>query len=303
MIQRSILLFALTLLTLISKSQNVSGSEVATTRSEYPEWFTPRNVEPIQPLITTHWSHCSPYNDSIPEKEGICATLAYAQLMHYYRASGCFTELYSPFDNVTLPPTTFNHDLILDEYDYTASEESRSEVAKLVRYCRYSFSSDSNGEEAFDLKWSDYSKTSWEEESLGMGRLRGMVYDTSEFLDSCLETGNPVIVFGYREDAGSHLSIIDGRDSEGRYHFNLGWGGLYDGYYEIANSMDDYRSTCYFDVEQFVLLDVKNRTTSIRVPRNKVYEDGQIYGLNGQVVNGNPRGLYIKNGKKHIYKW
>lgn len=302
MIQRSILLFALTLLTLISKSQDVSGSEVSTTRSEYPEWFTPRNVEPIQPLITTHWSHCSPYNDSIPEKEGICATLAYAQLMHYYRASGCFTDLYNSCEGVTLPPTTFNHDLILDEYDYDSSEESRNEVAKLVRYCRYGFSDNSNGEEAFDLKWSDYSKTSWEEESLGMCRLRGMVYDTSEFLDSCLETGNPVIVFGYREDAGSHLSIIDGRDSEGRYHFNMGWGGLYDGYYEIANSMDDYRSTGYFDVRVFVLLDVKNRTTSIRVPR-KACEDGKVYGLNGQVVNGNPRGLYIKNGKKHIYKW
>lgn len=302
MIQRSILLFALTLLTLISKSQNVSGSEVATTRSEYPEWFTPRNVEPIQPLVTTHWNHCSPYNDSIPEKEGICATLAYAQLMHYYRASGCFTDLYNSCEGVTLPPTTFNHDLILDEYDYDSSEESRNEVAKLMRYCRYGFSSNANTEEAFGLKWSDYSKVSWEEIFLGKGRLEGIVYDTSEFLDSCLETGNPVIVMGCREDGVGHLSIIDGRDSEGRYHFNLGWGGLYDGYYEIANSVDDYRSTSYYDVRLFALLDVKNRTTSIRVPR-KVCEDGKVYGLNGQLVNGNPRGVYIKNGKKYISKW
>lgn len=267
--------------------------------SQEDDWFTTRNVDPINPLITTHWSHCSPYNDSIPEKEGICATLAYAQLMHYYRASGCFTDLYNSCEGVTLPPTTFNHDLILDEYDYDSSEESRNEVAKLVRYCRYGFSDNSNTEEAFGLKWSDYSKTSWEKEFIGKGRLEGMVDNTAEFLDSCLETGNPVIVMGHKEGTGTHLSIIDGRDSEGRYHFNLGWGGLYDGYYEIANSIDDYRSTGYFDVRAFVLLDVKNRTTSIRVPR-KACEDGKVYGLNGQLINGNPNGVYIKNGKKYI---
>ena len=346
MIQRSILLFTFTLLTLFSKSQNVSGtdafevaqsfmskkgvvlvndmtntrgdgsysvfkgkdgkgfaivvngsvfgysvdgmsgdmpdelremlesysSQVTTTRSADPDdWFTPRNVAPIQPLVTTHWNHCSPYNDLIPEKTGICATLAYAQLMHYYRASGCFTDLYNSYEDVTLPPTTFNHDLILDEYDNTSSEESRNEVAKLVRYCRYGFSSGSNTEEAFNLKWSDYSKTSWEKEFLGKGRLEGMVYNTSEFLDSCLETGNPVINMGCREDGVGHLSIIDGRDSEGRYHFNLGWGGLYDGYYEIANSIDDYRSASYYDVRLFVLLKVNGWT-----PKGDLNGDGNI---------------------------
>ena len=376
MIQRSILLFALTLLTLLSKSQNVSGSEAfevaqsfmtkkgvtlvsdmtstsgnrsysvfkgkdgkgfvivvngsvfgysvdgmsgdmpdelcemlesyssqaATTKSEYLEWFTPRNVEPIQPLITTHWNQCPPYTDSVPEKVGICYAIAHAQVMHYYRASGCFTDLYNSHDDVTLPPTTFNHDLILDKYNYYSSEESRSEVAKLIRYCVYGFSSNANTEEAFGLKLSDYTKVSRDSIFIGKGRVEGMVYDASEFLDSCLETGNPVLVMGCREDVG-HLSIIDGRDSEGRYHFNMGWGGYYDGYYEIANSIDDYRSTSYYDVRVFVLLDVKNRTTSIRVPRNIICEEGKVYGLNGQMVNGRPRGLYIKNGKKYISRW
>ena len=272
------------------------------TYSQENEWFTPRSVEPIQPLITTHWNQCSPYNDSIPEKLGICASIAYAQVMHYYRTSGCFVDIYNSCDDVTLPPTTFNHNLILDRYYYNSSEESRSEVAKLVRYCRYGFSTNANGEEAFNLNVLHYSKQSWMKMFVEKGAADGLVYDTYEFLDSCLETGNPVIAVGAREDGECHVFIIDGRDSEGRYHYNLGWGGSYDGYYEICSQIDDFRTNFQFDVRALSILDIKNHATSIKVLSNKVREDGKMYGLNGQIITGSPKGVYIKNGKKYFSK-
>ena len=51
--------------------------------SDYkPDWWTPRNVTPIEPLLTTHWSQDPPYNDMLEKKSGICTVIAYAQILH-----------------------------------------------------------------------------------------------------------------------------------------------------------------------------------------------------------------------------
>ena len=62
-----------------------------------------------------------------------------------------------------------------------------------------------------------------------------------ELLDNELESGRPVIYSGYTALVQGHAFVVDGRDDEGRYHVCWGYGGLYDGYYDLryANTYEN----------------------------------------------------------------
>jgi hypothetical protein len=91
------------LLNVISKTVTTSKTRGLTTRS----------VKPIEPIIKTKWGQTSPYNDSISQKTNICAYVAEAQILHYYRVN-FYIEKHFLCSNlpVDLYPTTFDHDLI-----------------------------------------------------------------------------------------------------------------------------------------------------------------------------------------------
>lgn len=52
-----------------------------------------------------------------------------------------------------------------------------------------------------------------------------------ESLRSDLNAGRPIYYSG-SGPGGGHAFVLDGYDSEGRFHVNWGWGGSYDGYFE-----------------------------------------------------------------------
>lgn len=279
------------------------SSQVATTRGTYPEWFTPRNVEPIEPLITTHWSQKSPYNDLTDRKSGICVSIAYSQILHYYRLKACLVELSAPQypESGVLPPTTFNHDLILDEYTGNESEESRREVARFIQYCQLAFKEGANFEEAFDIERYCYTRNINEYNTFKHILGTRLVEDVYEFLDSCLERGMPVMSY-----SSNHAYIIDGRDSEGRYHVNYGWGGHKDGYYAFGRERTSRQTSGGFEAIAFTLLEV-HQPSSIESVSRVARVDGVVYDLYGRKVGnsmeGLPRGVYIMNGKKFVNKY
>ena len=55
-----------------------------------------------------------------------------------------------------------------------------------------------------------------------------------EMLKNNLDYGLPLIYRGYGE-AGGHAFCCDGYDNEELFHFNWGWSGSYNGYFEISN--------------------------------------------------------------------
>jgi len=60
-------------------------------------------------------------------------------------------------------------------------------------------------------------------------------YTDSEWcalIDSNLALGAPLYYSGSDYSSG-HAFVLDGSDTSGRYHFNWGWGGAYDGYFTI----------------------------------------------------------------------
>lgn len=281
-----------------------SYTKKAKTRGDdyVPDWWTPRNVMPINPLMTTKWSQNSPYND-IERRGGICAGIAYAQILHYFRIPQTFEDR-TTSDGEYFPITTFNHDLMLDEYvkgKYT--EEQAYEVAKFIHYyCHI----DCYGlEDVFGMEkhWVESDSTNHYKK-----------------IDEFLEQGIPLWVGGngIREGSG-HAFVLDGRDSEGRYHANLGFGGNWDGYYvlpdcnEHFNKYDGdfyvhkYMSTCSYGFYYIIpRLFSWSYTTDVAKPFIYVSSSDDVYNLQGVKVGnsleGLPKGVYIQNKKKQVVK-
>lgn len=292
-------------------SENITKSK--TRGNDYPDWFTPREISPIKPLITTHWDQISPYNDLMEAKEGICVTVANGQLLHYFRVKEC-KEVYSVHYEMTLPYTKFNHDLILDRYDSSSTQESREEVAKLMHYAEKTIGDcdETDFETALGLKWELWTSRPDGYEVFKDAYYRyhkiyeGLIEDKYDFIDKYLEQRIPLRTDGSFGDDG-HAFLIDGRDSNGMYHINWGWGGYYDGYFAIARWQDDGRNSSIFEeITEFIILKVNGWTSSINRIDYPSSDKGNVYNLQGLNVGNSPealpKGIYIKDGKKIIVK-
>lgn len=63
--------------------------------------------------------------------------------------------------------------------------------------------------------------------------------DWSALLKSDLDLGRPIIYCAYASEGG-HEFVCDGYDANDFFHFNMGWGGSYNGFYAIDNLNAQY---------------------------------------------------------------
>lgn len=276
------------------------STKAAKTRSDdyTPDWWTPRNVTPIEPLLTTHWHQDSPYND-ILQRHGICTIIAYTQILHYFRVPQTYVD-WTTNSGEVFPMTTFNHNLMLDEY--VKGKYTEEEVNEIRNFINYYGNIDFDGlEKAYGMK---------------VSFVNGNKNNYYLSIDEYLEQGIPLWVGGKSlTGTGGHAFVIDGRDSEGRYHANLGWGGEGDGYYVLADCeehfdtyngndrVDKYMNTCS---DSFCCIVPKlfswSYTTDIIKPIVNTSTNNDVYNLQGVKVGNSldalPNGVYIQNGKK-----
>lgn len=310
--------------------------KLSKTRGDYtPDWWTPRNVEPIEPLIKTHWAQSSPFNDLLDKKSGICTIVAWCQLLHYFKIPRLFGEndeqigdtlkiqiisnidtsvfpLAVTYDTLSVLVVEFNHELMNDVYERNKyTEEEAKEVAKLFYYYTQIFSGWSvNG--SLNSHWEKYMGFHHEGNYYeNDGEEMGLYY----YFDKYLEQKYP-----FWECGGSHAYVIDGRDSEGRYHINWGWGGDSDGYYVFPNTKDQGKlykedvnkngfittnTTCVPVLIYPIKFSWTPPTSNINFQSIKLSnEDGCIYNLQGVKVGnsleGLQKGVYIQGGKKYV---
>jgi hypothetical protein len=254
--------------------------------------LTEEKVKSIEPIIKTHWNQSPPYNDSVSQKTSICGDVAEAQILHYLKVDfygeGHFFVSDKPVD---LYPTTFDHDLIDREGENGWAEETArffkySMYGKSLIYIGYDF------EALFGVKY--------DEETFGEYDSRYQVYDR------LLENGKPMMV-----TSPNHCFIVDGRDEDGRYHVNFGWGGYYDGYYSFPDTKNDkqninsgfeYNKEAKYWVKYYTSLNESTAIISItsKQTNNAVYN---LQGIKvGNSLEGLPKGIYIQGGKKHVVK-
>ena len=211
-----------------------------------------RETKEILPLLKSQWGQTSPFNDQCPEDveqsdSSLCASgcvaTAMAQIMYYYKypsvANGSweyYTASQNTYQKLDFDSISFDWNNMVDVYDNNATEEQKAEVAKLIHACGVSVSMDyrsrsSSGAYTPNIPYALCHYFGYNPNILYKER---RYYSDEEWLEMImeeLEAGRPILYCG--EGTGGHQFIMDGCDSNGLFHFNFGWNGAFDGYFEL----------------------------------------------------------------------
>ena len=206
------------------------------------------------PLLgTIVWDQGSPFNNLTPMKNGAhsvtgCVATALAQIMAYYKYPSALMEDIPAYTTSTngyeMPSISkgqiYDWDNILDTY-LNSSEYDDTQalaVAKLMLHVgcalktNYGNSgSGANSSTAGEVlaKYFGYdpdNTTSISRKDVTQQEWNNIIYGELEAL-------RPVLVSGSNSSIG-HAFICDGSDSNGLFHINWGWGGRYNGYFDIT---------------------------------------------------------------------
>ena len=208
-------------------------------------------IREVKPLLTCHWEQNYPFNLYTPAPNGVntptgCVATATAQLMYYHKWPKSRPNAYI-FSQGTEAQKSADYQWQYMK-DYAKQMDNKGgdavgvlmrDVGKAVRMHYYYKGSNSNLHYAMDALRNDfgYSVRHLYKDYM----LSGAFYDV---ILNELADGYPVLVCG-----GSHVFVFDGYDRRGFIHTNWGWGGEFDGYFDI--------NTIYLPVSGFGLNDGK----------------------------------------------
>ena len=211
----------------------------------------------ISPLLTSHWHQSAPYNNRCPQRADGggravtgCVATAAAQIAYYWRNEGVNAETrsntkygyWSPDAPVTkdcvIPKgTKYMWELMRDNGGSTSAE--RDAVAVLCAVMGF------DAELAYGASTGGFI---WNEIDVfrnQIGLNGGTHVWKSDVGQTAFETlcandlamKHPILYAGYNEDSSAgHAIVMDGyRTSDNSFHFNFGWGGQGDGYYQLID--------------------------------------------------------------------
>jgi len=226
----------------------------------------------ISPLLPTLWDQLSedtgslvtynvlcPYDKKFNENTLTgCVATATAQVMRYwkYPAKGIGKHSYTPASYPYLGTQTVNFDST--NFDWASMPSTLglnstptqiNAVAKLMYVCGVSVNMDYgvsqvDGSGSYEINYgSNYSNTA--QDALvnyfnydnGIKGLQRGNYTDSVWIDilkSELNAKRPII-YGGSGNQGGHCFVADGYDNTNFFHFNWGWSGYYNGYFDISN--------------------------------------------------------------------
>lgn len=212
----------------------------------------------VSPLLSTTWNQGQYYNDLCPSDGSStagnghvwagCVATAVAQVMRYHQhpAQGAYGFAYL-HDAYGLQEADF----AAHTYNWSAMPNNvtatHTGVATLLRDCgvasRMDYGPDGSGA---------YTHTLADALPLFFGYNTNVVYVSREevtdlatwksILQSELANGRPLVYDGNNETSG-HAFVCDGyRSSDDTFHFNWGWSGAYDGYFDVNDLTPGTRS-------------------------------------------------------------
>ena len=208
-------------------------------------------------METASWGQEYPYNMHCPKNclTG-CGATALAIVMKYHSDPRSGRDIHSYDWNGQRLSYDFNHKFnwnkMLPAYmPDSYSQEEAEAVADLMYACGV----------LLQMVYGELGSSS--SNSLAKNASRFMYYDPScwyvskdkngisdqewrEMIDTELDRNCPVLYRGAKDDnSDGHSFVLDGRDSEGRYHINWGWNGYLNGYFLLSgltpDDNNDYR--------------------------------------------------------------
>ncbi len=258
--------------------QQAFDNSTKPTKDIQKEWELYRNskksiqtrLTALEPLIKTKWNQDKPYNSQIPyEVLTGCVATATAQIMkyHQYPKKGIDVipayQTKDPSNNaiynipqINLQQYVYDWSNMLDEYNNSPTPNYTNEQAKAVGLLMYhigasvkmKYGVNESGAISKDALESLFTYFDYDK-SLDLVA-RGNYYanlniiisdeEWEEIIKKELNEGRPVYYSGSTDKNSGHAFVCDGYDSNGLLHFNFGWGGYQDGYYN-SNAPLEYK--------------------------------------------------------------
>jgi len=193
-------------------------------------------------LLTTQWNQGYPYNKFNPrvgEELTLtgCTQTALAQVMRYHgypsSGSGVFNHSWNGQNLTAVMNRPFNWSAMPDSVNGNVEQYQQEEVAALMRDLgilnQADFGIDAT---SASFNYDDF------ERAFGYAQVLSMDIDDDAFFSTIvneINNGRPLLL-----SIPNHMTVADGYASDGsgkKIHVNLGWGGSYDDYYFLDETI------------------------------------------------------------------
>lgn len=201
-------------------------------------------------LVQTKWDQGSPYNYYCPQASGGpggrvyagCVATAMSQVMKYWnhplQGTGSHTNYNSGFGALTanFGTTTYDWDNMPLSLRNSSPQEEIEAVALLMYHCGISvdmhYAIDGSGAYSDDVPGSIRQYFGYSNQAVLKSRDSYSYGDWSQLLKESFDMGWPVYYSGQASDGG-HAFVCDGYDDDGLFHYNWGWSGSGDDFYDF----------------------------------------------------------------------
>ena len=282
----------------------------------------------IGPLMKTSWDQSPYYNKDCPIDPQYgdqcvtgCVATAMAQIMYYhsYPSVGQGKNSYTSDSrqikqSLDFSTVKFDWQNMTTKYDKSSSTASINAVAALMHACGVAVCMDygngaSGGSGAFsqDVPYALTNYFKYDRSAVFYDRKYFNGEEWEQIIQAELNAGRPMLYSGRTDpdkngNTSGHAFVLDGMDGSGRYHFNWGWGGSWNDYYELSsmrpgndtfsnyqtmvchispNKVSDYEDPWFADKFEFDANSLKITLSNVRCnsPDATVY----IGGFNGSI--------------------
>ena len=254
---------------LLQQKTVVSGPFGGDEQMVTVEASVPKRVAAISPLLKTKWNQSPYYNNDCPmdprtNKRCVtgCVATAMAQIMKYhnYPSVGQGSTSYTSSKNsikqsMNFSQVQFNWSKMLNSYDNNSSTAAVNAVAQLMHACGVSlhmdYGSNASGSTIKNIPFALINFFKYPHNAVYYDRKYYTRDEWDKMIQNELKAGRPIAYRGVSDpdkdgNTGGHAFVLDGCDSDGRYHFNFGWGGSGNGYFYLSSIRpDEYGYTNY----------------------------------------------------------
>ncbi|MGM9760779.1 MAG: C10 family peptidase, partial [Parabacteroides sp.] len=231
-----------------TRADNTTIATSTPEPSYNPDWT------PVEPLITSLWGQEDPYNRQTPELNGKqtvtgCPATMFAQIMDYYQYQNWKVQEETWFSGDGKDKNKINREVTVtfdSPVDWsllkrsykkeTFTEAEGNEVAKLMKYTGAAMHIDYgvklSGIDAYNVLNTMSRVADYGGRATYAQAWQYPLRVWSEKIYRQLAAGRPM---PYASMGGGHIFLLDGYQGEGFFHFNWGWEGLEDGYFQLAS--------------------------------------------------------------------
>lgn len=239
-------------LVLIPDENSVTTNKVELTTELIPN-KSKGAINAVPPLLgNIKWDQGAPYNNFCPvintpntgDRAAVgCVATAMAQIMKYYNwpVTGTGSNSYTTSTlglnlSANFGATTYDWANLTDTYNASSTQAQKDAVATLMFHCGVATNMDYNTSSGTSLSIAGIALKTYFGYDPNIQQYYRDYYTRTEWINmlkSELDAARPILYAGVSASAG-HMFVCDGYDENGLFHFNWGWSGMGNGYFEIT---------------------------------------------------------------------